>query len=115
MIQFMPQLRPEANEVALSCIISDMYNQVIGPDVNSNAKMKAVRARITGICMSYRLRTPASSKIITIAAEPQTIRVRLPNLAKRARPPNVAKKFAAFRIGVATPGATPKPFRMVFE
>lgn len=36
----MPQFIAEANDVALSCMISDMYNQVMGPDVNSNTIMK---------------------------------------------------------------------------
>ena len=40
MITTMAQFMAEAKEVALSCIISDMYNQVMGPDVNSNTIMK---------------------------------------------------------------------------
>lgn len=69
-MQFIPQFNPEANDVALSYIISDMYNQVIGPDVNSNAMINPTRHIITGIYISKILRTPASDKIITIAPYP---------------------------------------------
>ena len=46
MMRFINQLSTVATETDLSCIISAMYNQVIGPDENSNTAMKA-STRIT--------------------------------------------------------------------
>ena len=114
-MQFIPQFRPEAKDVALSYIISDMYSHVMGPDVNSNAIINAVRQIITGICISKMLRTPASAKMITIEPYPTTISVRLPYFERRNKPPKVAKKLAPLRIGVAILDGTLKPTRIVFE
>lgn len=49
MMRFINQLSTVATETDLSCIISAMYNQVIGPDENSNTAMKASTRMTVGL------------------------------------------------------------------
>lgn len=51
MIKFTVQFITVASETALSCIISAMYNQVIGPDANSKNTINAIKH--TSIAVSY--------------------------------------------------------------
>ena len=46
--RFISQLRTVATDTDLSCMISAMYNQVIGPDENSNTAMKASTRKRVG-------------------------------------------------------------------
>ena len=46
-IKLMIQLRKVATVRALSYIISDMYNQVIGPEENSNKAIKTSKSTIS--------------------------------------------------------------------
>jgi len=50
-----------------------------------------------------------------MASVPHSIKVLLPSLESKYRPPNVAKKLTPFRIGEAILGLTPTFFKMVLE
>ena len=115
MTRFINQLSTVATDTDLSCIISAMYNQVMGPEENSKTAMNA-RTRITvgyvqtlesspsvyvGSSISFclvaclRLHTPTMSKIIAMSAFMLSMIVLLPALNRRYMPPNVAMKLTS--------------------
>ena len=107
--RFINQLRTVATETDLSCMISAMYNQVMGPEENSKTAMKArtrmtvgyvqtleasLSSSISACLVAYlRLQTPTISKMIDISAFMLSIIVLLPALNRRINPPNVAIKL----------------------
>ena len=81
-------------------MISAMYNHVIGPGPNSKIDMNIITPPILPIGHSIWKEIPIKALIKIIVIWHQSMILRLPNLARRAIPPNVVKKFTRPTIPV---------------
>lgn len=109
-------------------MISDMYNQVIGPDENSKKAIKT-RTNVTdgvvkGLDSSpvpvqsayFRLKNPTKKRTIAIPKLKTSIICLLPYLKSNTNPPNVAKKLTTPTKNVIMSGEMPpKLLNMVLE
>lgn len=87
------QLMTVAILTALSCIISAMYNHVIGPGPNSNSEINTMVKMMTGMSLPYKLSHPIRTKVIAIARLHHIIIVFLPARDKNTMPTKVATKL----------------------
>jgi hypothetical protein len=110
-----------------------MYNQVIGPDENSNKQMKPITRRTVGYVHGfepslspflisfatsacYRLQYPVKTKQIAIKPPTYSIIVLLPNLNSKESPPKVAEKLTTPTMNVIISGEIPpKDAKIVLE
>lgn len=133
--RFISQLSTVATDTDLSCMISAMYNQVIGPDENSNTVIKA-RTKITvgmvhtlvssptypSESMSdylvdyFKLQTPTITRMNAMRAFILSIIVLLPSLNRSSSPPNVAIKFTSpTKKVIISPLIPPRDEKIVLE
>ena len=93
MSKLIPQFITVAIEEPLSCIISAIYNQVIGPGPNSKIQMKTNTPAIRTTGKLLKKAYPTTILIIARSKLVTNIICFLPALASNSIPPNVARKF----------------------
>lgn len=104
MSKLMPQFITVAMELPLSCMISAMYNQVIGPGPNSKIIMKTKTPPIIKFPALSKSAHPTTPLMIASAAVDQRRRGFLPTTPNNAIPPKVAKKLTTPTIPVMALG-----------
>lgn len=106
-----------------------MYNQVIGPEENSKKAMKTMTKVTDGMVYGllepslgssqyayFKLKKPTKKRTTAIPKLPMIMIVLLPNLNRRNKPPNVAKKLTTPTMNVIISGEIPPRLEnMVFE
>ena len=77
------QLTTVATDVPLSCMISDIYSQQIGPAENSNIATNSKRRTTLRIVHYYSIETPSIVRTIAMRELHQTMIVLRPALLRR--------------------------------
>lgn len=113
--RFISQLSTVATLTALSCIISLMYSQVIGPDENSNTAINDIIQMMVGVVHSFLMDKPTRTNIMAISPFMYSIIVLLPDTAKRPNPPRVLTKLTIPMSAVMVVGSMPTLAKMVLE
>lgn len=113
--RFISQLSTVATLTALSCIISLMYSQVIGPDENSNTAINDIIQMMVGVVHWFLMDKPTRTNIMAISPFMYSIIVLLPDTAKRPNPPRVLTKLTIPMSAVMVVGSMPTLAKMVLE
>lgn len=114
-IKFMHQLSTVATLYDLSHIISDIYNQTIGPDENSNATINVIRHATIASFYPFKLNIPTAARSKNITVLKITINVFLPNFPIKIRPKQLEPKFTSPIRKVTVSLLSTTPSNIVFE